>query len=121
MTKEEIIKEIQECAKKLGRNPGLRELRKLTRISESSIFRLFGGFNKALVAAGLEPVGPGFEVGISKLLLDWAEVTRKLKKLPTTKEYTQGGRYSYAPFISRFSKWAAVKSAFRTFARQERI
>ncbi|HKV95597.1 MAG TPA: hypothetical protein VJW20_23835 [Candidatus Angelobacter sp.] len=121
MTKEEILKAIQVCAKKLGRNPGLRELRRYARVTEQAIFKHFDGLGNALRAAGMEAAGSGFEVPMSKLLLDWAEVVRKLKKIPCAREYSETGRYSYGPFIKRFSHWARVKEEFQKFARQERI
>jgi hypothetical protein len=71
MTKREILKAIRACAKKLKRNPSLRELRQMGGITEAAITKHFGRLKKALEAAGLDAVGPGFEVPMSALLLDW--------------------------------------------------
>jgi len=121
MTNEEILKAIQACAKKLGRKPGLREVRRYGGVVETAIFKHFGSFGKALQEAGFEAKGTGFEVPMSKLLLDWAEVTRKLKKIPSAHEYGEIGRYSHGPFLTRFFRWARVKEEFRKFAKAERI
>src|SRR5580765_7118534 len=121
MTKQEILKAIRACAKKLKRNPSLRELRQMGGVTEAAIAKHFGRLGKALAEAGLEATGSGFEVPMSALLLDWAAVARKLGKLPTAREYTETGKYSHAPFVSRFANWARVRDALRKFAREEKI
>jgi hypothetical protein len=121
MNKQEILKAIRVCAKKLGRNPGLRELRQMGGVTEAAITKHFGRLSKALAAAGLEAVGSGFEVPMSALLLDWAAVARKLGKVPTAREYTETGKYSHGPFVARFANWARVRDAWRKFAREEKI
>jgi hypothetical protein len=70
MNKQEILKAIRVCAKKLGHSPSLRELRRLAGINGARLDKEFGSLSKALAAAGLEAVGPGFEVAESALLLD---------------------------------------------------
>jgi hypothetical protein len=121
MNKQEILKAIHVCAKKLGRNPGLRELRQMGGITEAAITKHFGRLSKALAEAGLEAIGSGFEVAASALLLDWAGVVRKVGKIPTAREYTETGKYTFQPFVRRYAHWARVKDAFRKFAREERI
>ncbi len=78
MSKQQILKAIRLASKKLGRNPSLRDLRLLGRVSEQVIYKRFGGLGRALAAAGLEATGPGFSLPESTLLLDWAAVARKL-------------------------------------------
>jgi Homing endonuclease associated repeat len=72
MSKPQILKAIRLSAKKLGRNPSLRDLRLLGGVSEQVIYKRFGGLGRALAAAGLEATGPGFSLPESTLLLDWA-------------------------------------------------
>lgn len=121
MTKEEILKAIQACAKKLGRSPSVRELRKYGGVPGTAVDKNFGKLSNALKEAGLEAIGSGFEVAMSALLLDWAAVVRKLGKVPTAREYTENGKYSHGPFLARFERWPRVREAFRKFAKEERI
>ena len=121
MTKEEILKAVQVCAKKLGRNPNLRDLRKLAGVNESELYRKLGNLKKALTAAGLKAGGSGFYAGNSELLLDWATVARKLKTIPTTVAYDREGNFSAQPFFDRFESWKKVPAAFRKFAAAEKI
>jgi hypothetical protein len=121
MSKQEILKAIRVCAKKLGRNPSLRELRKMSGINETELYRKLGNLKKALTAAGLKAGGSGFYAATSELLLDWAAVVRKLGKLPTTVAYDREGHFSSQPFFDRFGSWKGMGQAFRKFAATERI
>ena len=120
MSRQEILKAISVCAKKLGRSPSLRELRRMAGVNGTRLDKEFGGLSKALAAAGLEAVGPGYEVAESALLLDWAAVVRKLGKVPTAQQYGETGKYSQTPFYARYERWGRVMEAFRKFARAEK-
>lgn len=121
MSKPQIIKAIRLSAKKLGRNPNLRDLRLMGRVSEQVIYKRFGGLGRALAAAGLQATGPGFSLPESTLLLDWAAVARKLGKVPSVHEYESAGRFSNMPFHTRYRHWTRIPEAFRKFARQSKI
>lgn len=121
MTKEQIIEAIHLCAKKLERNPNLRDLRLIGGVSEPILYKRFGGLAKALAAAGLEATGPGFNQPEAALLLDWAAVARNLGKIPSVHEYGSVGRFSVSPFQSRYRRWAGVPHAFARFARESKI
>ena len=118
MSKDEIIKAIRRCAKKLHRNPSLRDLRLIAGISEQVLYKRFGSLRKALESAGLEATGPGFGLPESTLLLDWARVARKLRKIPSVHEYESSGRFSNMPFHTRYRHWTRIPEAFRNFAAQ---
>jgi hypothetical protein len=120
MSKEEILKAIRLCAKKLKRNPTRRDLREMAGISEERLYKL-GGLKTALEEAGLRPSGSGFRQQESTVLLDWAAVARKLGKIPTVAEYESRGRFSDMPFHSRYGSWVRVPEAFRRFAREQKI
>jgi Homing endonuclease associated repeat len=118
MSKEEVLKAIRLCARKLKRNPSRRELRRMARISEETLYRHFGGLKGALEKAGLQPSGSGFRQQESTVLLDWAAVARKLGKIPTVTEYESRGKFSDMPFHSRYGNWTKVPQAFRDFCTQ---
>ena len=115
MSKEEIIKAIQACAKELGRNPKQRELEIMTGITDKILWRRFGSLSKALEASGLEARGRGFPAEEAALLLDWGAVVRMLGKMPSVNEYRRGGRFSDTPFLNRYGRWSDVGRAFRKF------
>jgi len=121
MSKEEIIKTIRECAEKLGRSPSLPELRRLGGVTETRITQHFGNMTNALEESGLKAAGPGFEVRVPALLLDWARVARKLGKLPTKEEYEKEGQYSATPFYRNFKRWKKIAESFGNFAKKEKI
>src|ERR1700704_1979399 len=121
MTKEQIIEAIHLCAKKLERNPNLRDLRLIGGGSEPILYKRFGGLAQALAAAGLEATGPGFNQPEAALLLDWAAVARNLGKIPSVHEYGSVGRFSVSPFQARYRRWAGVPQAFARFAHASKI
>jgi Homing endonuclease associated repeat len=116
MTKQEIVTAIRVCAKKLHRNPSLRELRSMSGVPAKAVYKRLGGLNKALQAAGLEGIGPGFSPAEETVLRDWATVARKLKKLPSILEYERAGRFSGKPFHRLYGSWSATPEGFRNFA-----
>jgi hypothetical protein len=121
MNKQEILKAIRVCAKKLGRNPSLRELRRMGGVNETELYRKLGNLKKALTAAGLKASGSGFYSSNSELLLDWAAVSRKLGKMPTTAAYDREGHFSAQPFFDHFGSWKGVPTEFRKLASAEKI
>jgi hypothetical protein len=121
MTKEEIVKSIRVCAKKLRRNPSLRELRAMSGIPAKHVYKRLGSLRKALQAAGLEGIGPGFSPAEETVLRDWASVARKLKKLPSILEYERAGRFSGKPFQRLYGSWSGTAEGFCKFAGKRRL
>ena len=115
MTKEEILRAIRGCAKELGRNPNLRDMREIAGVPMKAVYKQFGGVMPALKSAGLTPMGPGFCLTETELLLDWGAVARKLKKVPSAGEYVRQGRFSHKPFYTKFNDWMSVPEAFCKF------
>lgn len=120
MTKEEIVKAIRVCAKKLQRNPSLRELRAMTGVPQKHVYKRLGGLRPALRAAGLEGIGPGFSPAEETALRDWATVARKLKKLPSILEYERVGRFSGKPFQRLYGSWSGTADGFCRFVDKYR-
>jgi hypothetical protein len=116
MTKEEIVKAIRVCAKKLHRNPSLRELRAMAGVQTKHVYKRLGSLSKALRAAGLEGIGPGYSPAEETVLRDWASVARKLKKLPSILEYERAGRFSGKPFQRLYGSWRGTAEGFCKFA-----
>ncbi len=121
MTKEEIVKAIRVCAKKLHRNPSLRELRAMSGVTTKHVYKRLGSLRKALQAAGLEGIGPGFSPAEETVLRDWASVARKLKKLPSIVEYERAGRFSGKPFQRLYGSWAGTAEGFCKFVSKQRL
>ena len=116
MNKQEILKAIRVCAKKLRRNPSLRELRAMSGVTTKHVYKKLGSLSKALQAAGLEGIGPGFSPAEETVLRDWVTVARKLKKLPSIVEYEKAGRFSGKPFQRLYGSWAGTAEGFCKFA-----
>jgi hypothetical protein len=117
-TKEEIIAAIQRCASRLGRAPVYHELRLELKVTDRWIQRQFGSYTKALAACGLRPTPRNAKAPLDALFRDWAEVTRKLGKIPTRNEQDSYGQFTSAPLLRRFRLWTSVPRELRRYAEK---
>ena len=116
MSKEAIVAAIQECAQKLGRTPCNAELMDFCpSISREKVRKAFGSHTRALRAAGFEGWSRGIELPLELLLRDWADVVRRLKKLPTMGEYEATSKYSRRPLLGRFKGWPQVSRGLEEY------
>src|SRR6478672_2905481 len=119
LTKEEVITEIKQCAKKLERVPTYTELRKMTRVTVNGIRKHFGTFTRALRTAELQVGHAGVTSTMKDLFNDWATVARAVKRVPTISDYYMHGKYSPRPLMTRFGVWSRVAEGIREFAERE--
>jgi hypothetical protein len=120
-SQQQIIAAIQTCARQLGRVPTRVELKQITGISYPALRYSFGNMARAVREAGFEPVSTSQAISEEDLLLDWAQVARKLGKLPGVHAYLESGRYTQTPFFRHYRSWLALPGAFRDLVRQRRL
>ena len=118
MCKEEITAAIRACAEKLGRAPSFIELNRMMQITRAHYREHFANYTEAIRESGCEARGGGHRIDLGRLLKDWAEVARKLGKLPTLAEYQLHGKYSQRPLTDRFRTWKEVPRGFQDFAER---
>jgi hypothetical protein len=118
MTREEVIAAIQECAAQIGHVPSFPELRRSTRIRRRAINASFGTYVGALQACGLERRGPGYQVSLESLFLDWAGLTRRLGRIPSMNDYGVGGRYSVRPLLRCYRGWRNIPAGMMEYAKK---
>jgi hypothetical protein len=121
VTREEIIAAIQKCAEELGHVPTLDELLGKTTISKHRLRKNFGPYVKALAACGLERHGCGYKIGMERLFLDWAEVTRKLGKAPSMLDYELHGKYTTKGLVRQYGGWTHVPAGLLGYARERHL
>jgi hypothetical protein len=119
MSREQILAAIRRYAKKLGRAPSLRELKRAAKITERDIRVSFATYARALEACGMERRGSGHRVPIQDLFADWAATARKLGKHPTVAEYQMHSRYSIQPLYTRFGSWKQAAQGLCQFAQEQ--
>jgi len=119
VTKEEILQAIKRVAEELGRAPSLPEVRDKTGISPRQIRRNFLTYSALLKACGLERGGAGYTTPMNALFKDWAELTRKLGRVPKIGEYDMYAKYSAKPLLTRFKTWGEVPAGL-LFVTEER-
>jgi hypothetical protein len=121
LTKTQIVALLKKLACRLRRVPTYHEFRRLTHAGQRRITQLFGGYRELLERAGFTPRGPGYLVGREELLLDWAAVVRKLRKIPGVKQYEARGSHGQATFARHWPSWHDVPAAFLELASAQSI
>jgi Homing endonuclease associated repeat len=118
MTREEVICVIRQRAEESGHVPTMNELLKAKRISQYDVRKHFGVYAAALHACGLQGRGPGYEVSMRQLFMDWAEVARRAGRVPTVGDYELHSRYSLKPLMRQFGAWPRVAAGMAQYARE---
>jgi hypothetical protein len=106
-------------AEELGRAPSIPELRDRTGISPRQVRRKFLTYTAALKACGLEKGGAGYTTPMDALFTDWAELTRKLGRVPKMGEYDMYAKYSAKPLLTRFGTWGEVPAGLLFVAEEK--
>jgi hypothetical protein len=117
-TKENVLIAITACAEKLGHAPSLPELRQHSGMEERHVRKHFLRYQRALAECGLMREGPGYRISEEALFRDWAELARRLEKVPNINEYDMYSRYSHRPMVSRFGNWRQVPMGMVALAEE---
>jgi len=113
-----VIAAIQKATEELGHVPSQAELVKTTQVKRTAIRKHFLTYREAMVASG--PVRRGtYRLNMDTLFADWAELVRKLRKIPTLLEYEMHSKYSIRPLLRQFSAWRHVPHGMLEYAKQE--
>jgi hypothetical protein len=91
------------------------------RLTQYDIRKHFGVYAAALQACGLEGRGPGYDASMRQLFTDWAEVTRRVGRVPTVGDYELHSRYSLKPLMRQFGTWHRVAPAMAQYARENHL
>lgn len=119
LSKEDMLAAIRECAEKLGHVPSLVEFQRAADFRLRNLRKHFGTYTRALREAGLEPRGSGHPITIEALFADWAELVRKLGKVPTVSDYEVHSKYSVRPLTVRFGSWNDVSLGLLLWAQEK--
>lgn len=107
---------IRKLAKELGRSPSQADMRKAG-VPWHRIYNLFGGMRPAVVQAGLEPGPRGEALNEGAMILDWAAVVRKLRRLPSRGEYDRMGKH-YSGTLHARLEWSQMAHRFVLMATE---
>jgi len=118
VTKEEIKQAIKDCAEQMGHPPSLTELRVHKGVYDRHIRKHFLTYRRALEECAMVRSGQGYKLTPEALFTDWAELARKLGKVPNINEYDMHSRYSHRPLVSRFGNWRQAKMGLLTMAEE---
>ena len=114
--REDILAAIRTVAAAIGRGPSRSEFISKSGISEYAVLSHFPSWNEAVRAAGIEPDETKLRANDEDLLLDWAAMVRKNRRIPTRTQYRSEGKFSPGVFDKHFGPWSSIPDAFRRFA-----
>jgi len=111
-----ILEAIRAAARELGEPLSRPRFLSHSGLSEYRILRHFPSWRAALHAAGLEPDNTNIRLKDEELLLDWGEVVRKRRQIPTREQYRREGNFGVNSFANHFGPWSTIPDHFRQFA-----
>jgi HNH endonuclease len=121
MTRQEVRAAIVALAEKLKQVPTIPELMKHAGIDRPEIRKHFGNYKQALEECNLEVPERGRTIALDRLFLDWAEVVRVLKKIPTVNEYERRSKYSSRPLMRYARSWNMVGERMKLYAEENGV
>jgi hypothetical protein len=118
MTRQEVRAAILALAEKLKQVPTVAELMKHAGIDRPEIRKHFGNYKQALEECNLEVPERGRKVEIDRLFIDWVEVVRAFKKIPTVWQYESRSKYSARPLTRCAGSWNMVAERMKLYAEE---
>lgn len=114
--KEQIKAEIQRVASKLNtRHLTSKEFGRNSKISTATVCHVYGSWNRAVEAAGLEPISHYIpehkEIPDRELMDEIIRLTKELGKRPSDREMQALGKYSPRPYAKRWGSFAKGREA----------
>jgi hypothetical protein len=100
----ELLVDIQRTAARLGSPPRCKDYTRYGEYSVQTLIDRFDGFNKAVKAAGYEPVRK-INVSDDELLADVQRVADGLGETPTTAQYSEHGEFHSDTLHTRFGSY----------------
>jgi len=114
--KEEVVEAIRRVANEMGKTPSRSQFIAQSGISEYWVLTHFNNWTEAVHAAGLVAYSTNIKLADDDLLMDWGELVRKHRQIPTRDRYRREGKYSPGVFEKHFGPWSTVPGFFDKFA-----
>jgi hypothetical protein len=100
---------LQSLAARLGKTPTVVDMHEEGDYSPERYQEVFGGWNEALEAAGLDPDEMGTKrIPDRELLAELQRLYTELGEPPTQRDMTERGEYSNRTYQLRFGSWSAA-------------
>ena len=112
----QVISAIRRVSKDLGHPPSQSEFFEYTEFTEKHLLAHFADWDEASRFAGLKPHPEKLPPTPEQLLTDWANVVRKLGRIPTPNMYQREGSYKLRTIKKEVGTWPAIIEKFREFA-----
>jgi hypothetical protein len=107
-TEEEIrdvlIAELQRLDDQLIHSPGLRDMTQDGAHSSKTYQKMFGSWNDALRAAGIE-INEETNISESDLIGELHRLADELGRTPTSRDMADDGKYGTSTYVNKFGSW----------------
>lgn len=105
-TREELLDELQRLADELGHAPSTTDMKTRGEFVYATYLERFDSWENAIEAAGLPPETVQYRLTREELIAELEFLEEKLGKVPAKWDMSLHGRYSPAPYLLRWGKWA---------------
>lgn len=103
---------LQSLAARLGKTPTVVEMHEQGDYDPQDYLNTFGGWDDALLEAGLDPDEAKVKITDLKLLAELQRLEQDLGQTPTQEDVAEHGKYSHETYRSRFGSYnAAIEQA----------
>ncbi|WP_128478135.1 homing endonuclease associated repeat-containing protein [Halorussus pelagicus] len=107
VTPETLRSALQSLAARLGKTPTVVDMHEEGEYAPERYQEVFGGWNEALEAAGLDPDEMGSKrIPDRELLAELQRLYTELGEPPTQRDMTDHGEYSNRTYQLRFGSWS---------------
>jgi hypothetical protein len=107
VTPETLRSALQSLAARLGKTPTVVDMHDEGEFAPEQYQEVFGGWNEALEAAGLDPDEMGTKrIPDRELLAELQRLYTELGEPPTQRDMTERGEYSNRTYQLRFGSWS---------------
>ncbi|WP_115862885.1 homing endonuclease associated repeat-containing protein [Halorussus litoreus] len=104
---EKLRSALQSLAARLGKTPTVVDMHEAGEYAPEQYQEVFGGWNEALEAAGLDPDEMGTKrIPDRELLAELQRLYTELGQPPTQRDMTERGQYSNRTYQLRFGSWS---------------
>jgi hypothetical protein len=103
---EDLIEDIRQTASDIGRTPSIQDMREHGKYSPNTHWRTFGGWNAAVVKAGLTPRWT--PLSRKELTDELQRLYEELGTLPTKPVMRDKGEYAVNTYYNHFGSWTAA-------------
>lgn len=111
LSRENLLTDLKDVAKKLEKSPTMREYDKHGKYSSKTFYNKFDSWSDAIISIGKKPNSSrkkspiSYRIKKEDLLEDLSRVANDLERAPRRREYVKKGNFAASTLTDRFGSW----------------